>query len=407
MSTCVSLKVRKVNLHYKTVHQPKSDMAKEASDYYCRAHFIYHHGQKPSLTLVTPATMSSVLHRIYPLLLIADATLSNLMWICEDLCLPFIHLVMVLMVVNFLCEDLQVDISHIAQLWLGLMSLFFLAFSVAYYILTLYQDLLYESEPPTVDDIVIVLESVVDKLETIQHEGLSVNKRRALQLAVLLTPLHWGLIKLVSMKNYCMGFTLMCILYHSNWFQCTLKLFWRILLTRKVYYGLERLFNGHGPFPKKPVDFFRAISSSEYIYRMALPHDVKALHSHKLQLRLQQLFPWDKPLHNDENGSDLMVIEFKINENQRKWQADGWTARMLPYERTKYSIELGGKINTCHSPWQFQESDLKNWSWLDDCWRPTDWIYSDTNWDFKGVHDSLDCCTRTRAWKRRVYRLME
>ncbi|GAV51892.1 hypothetical protein ZYGR_0AF03630 [Zygosaccharomyces rouxii] len=381
-------------------------MAKEEPEY-CRAHFIYHHGQKPSLTFVTPATMSSALHRMYPLLLIADATLSNLMWICDDLCLPFVHSVMVLMVVNFLCEDVKADFSHIAQAWLGIMSLFFLAFSVVYYILTLYQDLHFDSEPPTVDEIVIVLESVVDKLATIQHEVLHVNWKRALQLAVLFTPLHWGLIKLVSIKHYCMGFTLMCILYHSNWFQCTIKLFWRILLTRQVYYGLEKFFEGNFRFSKKPVDPFRAISQNDHTYRMALPHDVKALRGHKLQFQLQKLFSWDEPLGSYENGADLMIIELEINENQRKWQADGWTARMLPYERAKYSMELGGNLSTCHSPWQFQEHDLKNWSWLDDCWRPTTWVYSDSKWNFKGLHDSLECCTRTRTWKRRIYYLIE
>lgn len=381
-------------------------MVKEASDY-CHANFIYHHGQKPSLTYMTPATVSSALHRMYPLLLIADATLSNLMWICEDLCLPFVQLVMVLMVVNFLCEDVLIDISHIFQFWLGLMSLFFLAFSVVYYMLTLYQDLRYESEPPTVDDIVIVLESVVDKLTTIQHESLYVNKKRALQLAVLFTPLHWGLIRIVSIKNYCMGFTLICILYHSNWFQCTIKLFWRLLLTRTAYYKLEEFFDGKLPFWMKPVDVSKAISNSEHIYQMALPHDVKILHGCKLQFQLQKLFPWDKNLHDYEVGDDLLIIELEIDENQRKWQADGWTARMLPYERPKYSIKIGGDISMCNSPWQLQESSLKDWSWLDDCWRPTTWYYSDSNWNFKGLHDSLECYTRKRTWKRRVYYLRE
>lgn len=379
-------------------------MVKEASDY-CHANFIYHHGQKPSLTYVTPATVSSALHRMYPLLLIADATLSNLMWICEDLCLPFIQLVMVLMVVNFLCEDVRTDISHLFQFWLGLMSLFFLAFSVVYYMLTIYQDLRYESEPPTVDDIVIVLESVVDKLTTIQRESLYVNKKRALQLAILFTPLHWGLLSIVSIKNYCMGFTLVCILYHSNWFQCTIKLFWRLLLTRTAYYKLEEFLDGKFPFWMKPVDLSKAINNSEYTYRMALPHDVKILRGYKLQFQLQKLFPWDKKLHDHEVGDDLLIIEVEIDENQRKWQANGWTARMLPYERPKYSIKIGGNISMCSSPWQLQESNLKDWSWLDDCWRPTIWYYFDSNWNFKGLHDSLECCTRKRTWKRRVYYL--
>lgn len=384
-------------------------MAKEASDYF-RARFIYNHGQKPSLTFVTPAAMSSALHRMYPLLFIANATLSNVMWICEDLCLPFIHLMMVLMAVNFLCEDVKVDISHIAQFWLGLMSIFFLGFSLIYYILTLYQGLQQDdSEPPTVDEIVILLESVVDKLTTIQQEILHVDGKRALQLAILLTPLHWCLIRVVSIKKYCLGFTLICCFYHSNWFQCTIKLFWRFLLTRKVYYGLEEISNGSRPFSKKFIKPSKAIRCNNETHRIALSHGLKALHGdgQKLQLRLQKLFPWDQPLENYENGSDLLIVELKISENQRKWQADGWTTRMLPYERAEYSIKIDGELYACHSPWKFQEYDLENWLWLDDCWRPAEWIYSDTEWNFKGLHDSIECYTRRRTWKRRIYRILE
>lgn len=382
-------------------------MTKGESDHHFHARFIYHHGQKPSLTVVTPAVVSSSLHRIYPFLLMADATMSNLMWICEDLCLPFIHLTMVLMVVNFLCEDVKLDMLYIARLWLGLMSLFFLAFSGVYYILTLYRNLKYDSEPPTVDDIVIVLESVVDKLETVRHEMLFVDTKRALQSVVLLTPLHWFLIHLISIKNYIMGFILMCLLYHSNWFQCTLKLFWRILLTRKVYYAIMQIFDGQNTLSKQLVDCTMAIDLNDNIHRMALSEDVKSLTSHKLQLQLQKLFPWDRPLHYSAKGTDLMIVELRIDENQRKWQSDGWTALMLPYERTKFSIELNGKKTcACNSPWQFQDSAPKSWSWLDDFWRPTNWVYSDTNWNYKGDNDSLDCNTRTRTWKRRGFRLL-
>lgn len=386
-------------------------MSKTEPEYRCRAKFIYNHGQKPSLAFVTPATMSSALHRMYPLLLMADATLSNVMWLSEDLCLQFVHLVMICLTVSVLCDDPQWNVSHIVKMWAGMLCLFFLPLSFAYYILTLYGDLR-DSEPPTLDDIVVVLESVVDKLETIRHELLNriivvSGKTRAIKLAVGLTPFHFVLMKLISVKNYILGFTLVCIFYHSNWYQCTMKLFWRILITRKMYYTIAEQFSTRPKIYRIPISMEKAIQFNNCVFLRDLPDEMKQLEGHKLQLQLQKLFPRDEPLDEASPciSNDFQIIDLQIQENQRKWQADGWTTRVLPYEKPKYCIDLRDGLHACNSPWQFQEGNLDDWNWLDDCWRPTGWTYSDTMWGIIGENDSLESCTRSRIWKRRIFRI--
>ncbi|AQZ12972.1 PEX32 (YBR168W) [Zygosaccharomyces parabailii] len=386
-------------------------MTKAVPELHCRARFIYNHGQKPSLTFVTPAMMTSALHRMYPLLLIADATLSNIMWICEDLCLPFLHLLMVCSIVGLLCDDPQWSAGYIAKLWAGIMSFFFLAFSFAYYILTVYNDLIC-SEPPTLDDIVIVLESVVDKLDTIRHELTSQTifvrgKARVFKLALILTPVQFICLRIISVKNYILGFTMIGMLFHSNWCQCTTKLFWRTLLTRKIYYAIAAHLKIEPKIYRNPVSPEEAIRGNDCIIFMALPDNINDLQSHKLQLQLQKLFPRDGTLDGTSqySTSAIQVIDLQIQENQRKWQADGWTDRMLPYEKPKYCILLRNGLHACNSPWQFQESSIAEWSWLDDCWRPGSWVYSDTMWEITGESDSLESCTRARVWKRRIYRI--
>lgn len=221
--------------------------------YRCHAKFIYNHGQKPTLTFVTPGNVSSVLYRFYPLLIIFDGALNNIMWICDDICQPFIHLVMIYLVINLLSLlDLdngslnKLRIGSIFTLWLGIMSGLSLFYAFAYYVLTVYQDLR-DSEPPTLDDIVIALESVVDKLATMRSEvlGRAVDVSRwknLTRLAILFTPIHYFLMRQVTIRTYVMWMTFIALLYHSTWFQCTMKLCWRVHAVRQAYYAITSFY---------------------------------------------------------------------------------------------------------------------------------------------------------------------
>lgn len=398
-----------------------TDKIEKNPPYLCHAKFIYNHGQKPSLTLVTSSKISSVLFRLYPLLIIIDGALSNIMWICDDICLPLIHLVQIFLIINLLSLfDLERNpreiyyAGNLLNLWLGMMSGFLLVLSFLYYILTVYEDLA-ESEPPTLDDIVIVLESVVDKLETMRSEvlGRVPNIKSWFNVAKLIlffTPLHYFLMRFTSIKTYVLGFTATCLLYHSTWFQCTLKLFWRVLVTRKAYFALSSHFSVHQNIKRKPLlSAQNAIDNCKTIIHIPYPISLQGLKHQKLQLQLQlqKLYPWEKLINEESKypaiSKEIAIMEFNIDENQRKWRDTGWLHKMLPYERPEFSMDTSGCIRACESPWKFQEGLPEAWEWLDDCWRPTEWIFSDSEWNVAGTNDSLESCTRTRTWKRRIF----
>ncbi|QLQ81519.1 hypothetical protein HG537_0F02800 [Torulaspora globosa] len=385
----------------------------------CRARFVYNHGQKPTLTFVTPSSLSSVLYRLYPLLIIVDGALSNAMWVCEDRCLPFIHLVMVCLMVNLLTFTEQsagtswVSLRGLFMCWLGLMSAFVLLVSFAYYVLTIYQDLR-DSEPPTLDDIVIVLESVIDKLGTMRAEVLGKlpdtrNWINLLKLALLFTPIHYLLIKMVTIRTYVMWMTILAMLYHSTWFQCTLKLFWRVYPVRKAYYRLTSLFGNNRHIQRSPlIDAQTAIDLCHAFSYIPRTDSIAMVTGHRLQLHLQKLYPWSEsiPTTSKQHTTQphITVVDLTIYENQRKWKDHGWSSRMLSYEKPSFCMKINDRLMACNSPWQFQETLPADWTWLDDCWRPIGWIYSDTNWRATGDRDSLESFTRTKIWKRRAFK---
>lgn len=384
-----------------------------------QAKFIYNHGQKPSLTFVTPSNLSSVLYRLYPFLIVVDGALSNIMWVCQDRCLPFIHLVMICLVINLLSfaepnEDRSwLSPSSIFCFWLGIMSALVLPFNFAYYVLTVYQDLR-ESEPPTLDDVVIVLESVLDKLGTMRAEvlGRVVDTRNwvnLVKLTLFFTPIHYLLMKTLTIRTYVMWMTVLAMLYHSTWFQCTLKLFWRVYMVRKVYYGLLLFFGNDRNIQLSPMmDAQSAIDFCHSFKHIPRTDSIATLRGQRLQLQLQRLYPWSEPIlplrSSQLTHQTITVIDFTIYENQRKWKDRGWSSIMLTYEKPSFCMKIDGHTVACKSPWEFQEGLPADWTWLDDCWRPIGWVYSDTNWVATGEKDSLESFTRTKIWKRRAFK---
>lgn len=397
--------------------------SKRESDkvYRCHAKFIYNHGQKPTLTFVTPGKVSSALYRFYLPLIVVDGTLNNIMWICDDICLPFIHLVMIYFIINMLSlgdldgrslENLKV--GTIFTLWLGVMAAALLLYTFAYYVLTVYQDLR-DSEPPTLDDIVIVLESVLDKLATIRSEvlGRAVDVKRCrnlTRLVFIFTVLHYLLMRLVTVKTYVVYITFAALLYHSTWFQCTLKLFWRVYPVRQAYYAISSLFEREQSNIRLPklIDAQTAIDFCPSVHYVPRTDSLKLLRGHRLQLQLQKLYPRTAPISGKKpslvSHEDIAIIDFTISENQRKWRDEGWSSKMLSFERPSFCMSIGDQVVGCKSPWEFQEGLPAGWEWLDDCWRPIGWVYSDSNWVVTGEKDSLDSFTRTKVWKRRIFR---
>ncbi|EDO18603.1 hypothetical protein Kpol_1048p34 [Vanderwaltozyma polyspora DSM 70294] len=391
-----------------------------------RAKFIHNHGQKPSLTMITPSSLIGSLYRLYPLLIITDCALSNLMWICDDLCLPFVYLVTFTLAVNIL-EPMdsigdgslwrQWNFNQVKEYavntWFGLTSVMFLFFSFIYYVQSVYHDISH-TEQPTLDDIIVVLESVLDKLETVRKEvlmhGLQINGWLSLIKTILImTPIQLILMKYISVKLYTILSVLVLGLYHSTWFQATFKLFWRILLVRKFYYYFYYIFNKNCISKFPILDLFDLIKHEDLIISLPFTKTLKGLEDNRLKLFIQKLYPQDssfKGLTKDwQNKNSIKILDVKIQENQRKWHPDGWTSKLVSYERSPYSIEINNKIYSALAPSDMGKLIPEGWQWLDNEWHCTVWSYSNTDWEFTGLNESLEGCTRSKIWSRRLFHL--
>ncbi|AAS54705.1 AGR215Cp [Eremothecium gossypii ATCC 10895] len=372
------------------------------------AKFAQSRGQKPSLTFTTSPVVSQALYQFYPVLVIVDSVLNNMMWIQEDTCLGFVYLVLLYFSAQTLYAE--VDRTRAFESWMSFVSAGFLGLSAVYYVHSTLKEM-QESEAPTVDDIVIVLESVLDKLQRLRVEVLGSGLRRrlvvdvwaALKLVAVLTPLHWVLVRVLTPLECFTWFLVLASTYHSTWFQCTLLLCWRSLPVRVAYYRFWRL-SLRGRRSGQPLRY-RVLSEDEVV---PFPRALQRLSGAQLQLKLQSLLISDAAATVDMESTDYIkvcIVEFCIDENERKWPKDGWSHTLLPYERQRYSLALDPQHRASPSPWRLQETVARDWHWVDDTWQHSPWSYCDTEWNFLGSKDSIGCYTRHRTWKRRAFRI--
>ncbi|AET40938.1 Pex32p Ecym_7086 [Eremothecium cymbalariae DBVPG len=379
------------------------------------AKFVQSHGQKPSLTFTTSPLISKALYQFYPVLIIFDSTLNNIMWMQEDTCMGFIYLTLICFSAHMLKPS--VDRSQLFYSWMSFLSLGFLGLSVIYYIHSTLSDM-QEDEAPTVDDIIIVLESVLDKLDRIRIEvvGCGLRKRlvsttwATLKLIVMLTPIHWICMQFFSPMECFMWFLALLFTYHSTWFQCTLRLCWRSLPVRNAYYKIWRMEFGRRYKGNMPLTY-RVISNEEVV---PFPKSLRGLTGAPLQLQLQNLLLSESSADKDSGSGDcsdeyvkVKIVEFCIDENERKWPKEGWSHHLLPYERQRYSMSFDPLCRSSQSPWRFQEDISRDWWWIDDTWVHSAWQYCDSEWNYLGGKDSIGCYTRCRMWKRKAFRIKD
>ncbi|CDO95194.1 unnamed protein product [Kluyveromyces dobzhanskii CBS 2104] len=100
----------------------------------------------------------------------------------------------------------------------------------------------------------------------------------------------------------------------------------------------------------------------------------------------------------------VKIIEYNLDENERKWKQEGWTPKLLPYERSHFcnSISLAPSV----SPWKFHEDLPTEWIWVDSTWVPGSWQYCDAQWEPLGLNDSIASFTRRRVWKRKAFKIL-
>ncbi|KAM3162980.1 Pex24p domain-containing protein [Lachancea thermotolerans] len=371
------------------------------------AKLVQRQGQRTALTFATAPQISWTLHRLYPLLLICDGILSNILWCCDDVCLPFIHSVLLVLSTNILTvQDGASFARRAVESWVGTMSCVLLLLSFVYYISSVLHEL-NADEPPTLEDIIVMVETVVYKLEVIRddlREPLKMSSQELVTVLVFITPVHWLLMKyLFSSNDYLVFLVLFCSVYHSSWCQCTLRLLWRSLYVRQLLSlvcGRTRDAGGIGQ-----AAFYVVNNSGIQVPRYTSPLEdlSSSSFSNRVRKALDGVYDPDLVSKHSSTPVSAKVVEFRIDENQRKWPLDGWTQNMLPYERSKFTASQDPASAECSSPWKFQESLGREWCWLDDAWKPEPWLYCDTHWIARGENDSLDCYTRRRMWKRRAF----
>ncbi|CCE64669.1 hypothetical protein TPHA_0I01650 [Tetrapisispora phaffii CBS 4417] len=390
-----------------------------------RPRFVIPHTQKSSLTMITPNELTKTLFKFYPILIMLECTLNYALWINDDLCLPFIHLILFCLISELfnksneeqtylqysILEVLSKNIAFLFKRWIGLVSACILLCSSFYYISTVYEDI-NSYEKPTLDDIVIVLESVLNKLEIIKNESLGKrirvsNFKTFVKLLFILTPLQFTIFKYISTTTYVTCFIILSLIYYSIWFQAMLKLFWRMIFVRRMYYFASSIFSNNN-FPiGKTLCMEDVVKYEPLKFQVPFSKTINLMEKSAAKEILLKLYPIasDLPkLKLDLSPSQsINIIELKIIEKQRRWGVDDWDNYMLPSDGYTFSINVNDSPKKIENPIHLNILKTNDWEWLDDNWVISDWCYSDSNWNYIGNYESLETYTRFRLWKKRLY----
>ncbi|KAG7195269.1 uncharacterized protein KQ657_003795 [Scheffersomyces spartinae] len=100
------------------------------------------------------------------------------------------------------------------------------------------------------------------------------------------------------------------------------------------------------------------------------------------------------------------IVRFDILENERRWLILGWSKNVV--DRPPYSYKANPTI-ACSSPNDFElPSDADDihkylFEWLDQRWKASSWVYTDSHWKKPEKTDGFYKNTRERIWSRRAY----
>lgn len=380
-----------------------------------RASHINSHGQKPSLTKITPSRITVALSHLYPHLLVLDTALDNLLWISPDIRLNFINLTLIYLASRFLLiEKITLNVEGVVLYLLGIISFYFIIISICFYINSLFQEL-ENDEPPTVDDIIILLENITDKLATINSETYSLvggkyfSFKKFLLTVTMLTPLQYLIIRFnyVDSTGYILMGIVVGYLYHSSWVQATARLLWRHAWVRAIYnwnWGKNQIY------PIDVTEYIEYRTLTERLKNLHIADGVDILIPSRLESQFQTLLANNAQFAHLIVGKKhkFQVMEVVITERQRKWHPTGWLPKLQNFEGSVYNFQLSEKITKNCDSIEAVENNLPDaWSWLDEKWADGSWVYSDTNWVLAGMNDSPECFTRIRSKTRKIFTLIK
>ena len=399
-------------------------------------------GQKLASTVNTPFPITAALYKLYPLLIIWDNILNHLLWITNDTPLYIIYLILCCLSINYLLSEKLnfVNFESILKYLIGFSATSFNWYSFTYYINSVLIQIKDNEEAPTLEDIYFVLNKINDKNLMIKNNVLrilwttntiisnsinyiSFNSKKFSICVLFLTPFQFLIFyfKFIDTKKYLIWLFVAIYLYNYSWVEVSGYLLWRIIWVRKIYYGFSNM-NNKGQY----------ITMNDYIILKSTNlKDIINFDLNKLQNNHDQkdaTFNLVKEIRKviDENRMDdqynmtkykiivnenylsnkYEIIEIVIQQNQRKWYPNNWNNNLLSYEKPSLLYYVSNnivKICEFKNIEDIETSLPLNWDWFENDWKYGKWMYSDTNWNYLGIEDSLNAYTRTRVIKRLIF----
>lgn len=384
-----------------------------------------------------PVDLLHNLSRIYPLLIILDHCLNYFLWIGNEIPLNFINTILFIFAFRFLLLDrLIIDsLESFLVILFGIWSSYFNSISCLYYLMSIIKHIK-DDEPPTMEQINYLLNSVANKLTVIRLQARSLIGTKPFQwrkifiFILLLTPVQYLVIfkwNILDERGYMLLIVLTTIFYNSYWVQGTGLLLWRLIWVRQLYYG----------FHDTDVDTEKIVSLQEYI-NFRLKDNLKTGYTINLDLdslgidkntnknstfisKIKAIL-YELNGNNDSDNKSLpvfvviennlsnkyQILEVTLQENERKWYPNNWRPNLLPFERKPTYVKLANdKFETCLKRNELINTIPLDWDWLEDDWNVQDWLYFDTKWNKVGSVDTKECFTRSRTVQRLIFAKLE
>lgn len=359
--------------------------------------------------LVESPILASALSNLFPYLLMIDNGLEIITWTNED---PF---------VNFLGLVLFTIITiYWSSLSLVVLPLVYtISFScIVWTINSIIMDSKFD-EKPTIDEVLSTLHNITIRVELllrpVQHFPFTKkNYIRMYIMAILLTPLHVGLLKtILPINKFVLIVGLFTLSYHSPWCYSIRRLFWRSIYIRLLAFFITGINVKLDKAKQRPI--FHSNSASG----LSTPttSDVEELNSVPILADFKII---KKVIISPTRLKQ--ITKFEVLENQRRWFGLGWTNFLLPNERPSWcfekSMQLAPAVITDNTdddfPFPIFPNDLYyyHWNWVEPIWKldkefnkskdERGWVYYDSKWQKPSFKDGFLKYTRSRRWTRKA-----
>lgn len=326
-----------------------------------------HSRRSVPLISTTNPLIASILHRIFPILIIFNTTLDFITWTNQDQCMNFVyHSILYLFIYYY-----DVMIYHFFTPLLILL----VYSSINYYINSVYTNT--NEEEPTLEEIIDTLDNFTTRVEILLEpfRSIRISYKKLFNFIFLITPIHILMLRyVIHPKTYLLFLALTITTFHSLWFQATIKILWRSQFIRNIF------------------SFFVGANSAHFYNNYRIINETR--------------------ISKEKNGK---IIQFQLLEHQRRWIGLGWSDKLLPYERANFTNEA---LQETSSPDSFIfPFNSKQWQWLEEKWNidqsfcdnknKDGWVFYDNYWQTGQFQDSIKSYTRSRKWTRKAVLISE